>query len=124
MCGRPRFCGSSLWGRLYVGVVERLPNQGIARFRCFDWRRRNTTKNDASILNRNDPVATAPVSDFVFGLNPGGNTKHGKIKGAAASQFLIRSAPAIERRQLNINQQLIGTFFQIVDAIVVVETPG
>src|SRR6185369_8716415 len=90
---------------------ERFSDQ---RTRCFfdlDRRGRDAAEHDARIFN----VA-------VVGGDPRCYTQHWKIEGAATSQLLIRSAPAVCRRELDVDQQFVGTLAQVVDAVVVVES--
>jgi len=50
--------------------------------------------------------------------------KTGKIKGPAPAQLLIRRAPALGRRQLNVDEQFVNHVFSSNRCIVVVEVAG
>src|SRR6266487_847226 len=79
-------------------VVEWMTDQRLRSFVDLNRRRRNAAENDLGILY--DPVATAPGTD----MNICRNSQHWKIKCAATTKLLIRSAPAVRCRQMNIGQ--------------------
>src|SRR6185503_10438674 len=87
----------SFSGCLYAIVVEWLADQRFTGFYHLNRRWPDAAENDASVFYRINPAAT--IICFV-NLNPRCNTQHRKIKRAPPSKFLIRSTPAIERRQM------------------------
>src|SRR5688500_734977 len=104
---------SGLSGFVDTIVVERATDQRLGCLSYEERSRSDAAENDASVGNTVAPRLSFDIS---------GDAEHGKIKRAATPQFLIRSAPAIRRRKLNINQKFISTFVQVIYAIVVVQT--
>src|SRR6185369_5738136 len=91
-------------------VREWLSDQSSRGFFDLDWSRRDTAEDDASVR---DPR--------IVSFNPRRDTEHGEVEGATTAQFLIRSAPAVRRRQLNIDEELVRALVQVVYAVVVVQ---
>ena len=96
---RPRFDVGSFSGCLDVVIIEFMANERLAGFGDLHWRRCNAAQDYLRVSH-----CALAIGLGIFKLDVGSNTQHWKIKRTSAPQFLIRRAPAIDRRQMNINQ--------------------
>src|SRR5687767_3175294 len=106
-----RFNVRSFGGCLYLILFERFADQCGCGFLDFDWRRCDAAENDACV-----------IYTTMIGMDPRCDAQHWKIKCAATPKFLIRSAPAVCRRELNVHEEFVGTLVQVVDTVVVVQS--
>src|SRR5439155_5772219 len=54
-------------------------------------------------------------------LQPNRHTKHRKIERAAAPELPVGCSPAVDRRQMDLGQQLIGTLIEVTNPVIIVE---
>src|SRR2546422_7845186 len=108
---RSSFDVAGFGGGLNTFVVERLSQQYLSSVWDFDWRRSNATE---------DQLRSFDCACLIH-LYPGCNAQYGEVKRAPATQLLVGSGPSVRRRKQNVYQQFIRSFFQIVDAVIVVE---